>query len=202
MEAWKQGCKGITVYRDGCRSGVLISNEPKKNDNISKTKAPKRPKTLDCDIHHTKSRGEDFFVIVGIMDGHPYEVFSGKNGCVSHCKKGKITKHGRGQYVLEAEDGSTVKDICDLLSDEQAVIARLISLSLRHGSDISFIVDQLEKSPGDMTNFGKALARVLKKYIADGTKVAGSVCQSCGSESLVRQEGCQTCLSCGNSKCS
>ena len=202
MRAWEQGCKGFTVYRDGCRDGVLVATDSEKKASLQKTTAPKRPKTLECDIHHTKSKGEDFFVIVGLLDGHPYEVFAGRNGCITHAKKGKISKHQRGHYVLDAEDGTTVKDICDLLTDEQAVITRMISLSLRHGSDITFVVDQLEKSPGDMTNFGKAMARVLKKYIKDGTKVTGYSCEACGSVNVIRQEGCATCKDCGSSKCS
>jgi ribonucleoside-diphosphate reductase alpha chain len=201
MKAWESGCKGFTVYRDGCRTGVLVSANEGKKENITKTTAPKRPSTLQCDIHHTKSRGQDFFVIVGLLEGVPYEVFAGKNGCITHEKKGTITKNKRGHYELKAEDGSTIENLCELLTDEQAVITRMISLSLRHGSDISFVVDQLEKSPGDMTNFGKGLARVLKKYIADGTKVSGATCQSCGSSNVVRIEGCLSCRDCGNSKC-
>jgi ribonucleoside-diphosphate reductase alpha chain len=201
MRAWEKGCKGFTVYREGCRDGVLVAVGTKKKETIQKTHAPKRPKALSCDIHHTKSRGEDFFVIVGLLDGNPYEVFAGRNGCITHAKKGTLLKHKRGHYVLEAEDGTTVENLCDLLTDEQAVITRLLSLSLRHGSDISYVVDQLEKSPGDMTNFGKAMARVLKKYIADGTKVSGYTCESCGSTEVIRQEGCMTCKGCGSSKC-
>ncbi len=197
--AFKLGCKGMTVYRDGCRSGVLTKEEEKVS--IKKTNAPKRPQKLECDIHHTKSRGEDFFVLVGLIDGNPYEIFAGKNGCITSAKKGVLTKKKRGEYTLDADDGSSVQNVCDLLTDEQAVITRMISLSLRHGSDVSFIVDQLEKSPGDMTNFGKALARVLKKYILNGTKVTGMNCSNCGSSDVVRLEGCNTCQSCGNSKC-
>jgi ribonucleoside-diphosphate reductase alpha chain len=201
MKAWESGCKGFTVYRDGCRSGVLVSGKQDAKKNIQKTTAPKRPKELECDIHHTRSRGEDFFVLVGLFDGHPYEVFAGKNGCITNLKKGVLEKKKRGEYKLTAKDGSVVENICDLLTDEQAVITRMISLALRHGSDISFVVDQLEKSPGDMTNFGKAMARVLKKYIQDGTKVTGVSCPNCGSSDIIRQEGCMTCTSCGNSKC-
>lgn len=202
MKAWEAGCKGFTVYRDGCRTGVLVSASEKKKENIQKTNAPKRPQVLDCDIHHTKSRGEDFFVLVGMFEGHPYEVFAGKNGCITTLKKGTLTKKKRGEYELKAEDGSVVQNVCDLLTDEQAVITRMISLSLRHGSDIAYVVDQLEKSPGDMTNFGKAMARVLKKYIPDGTKASGVTCPSCSSSNVVRLEGCLTCRDCGNSKCS
>jgi len=202
MKAWEAGCKGFTVYRDGCRTGVLVSASEKKKENIQKTNAPKRPQSLDCDIHHTKSRGEDFFVLVGMFEGHPYEVFAGKNGCITSLKKGTLVKKKRGEYSLNAEDGSVVQNVCDLLTDEQAVITRMISLSLRHGSDITYVVDQLEKSPGDMTNFGKAMARVLKKYIPDGTKASGATCPSCSSSNVVRLEGCLTCKDCGHSKCS
>ena len=201
MKAWEAGCKGFTVYRDGCRTGVLVATTPQKKDSLTKTTAPKRPKTLDCDVHHIKSRGEDFFVLVSLFEGHPYEVFAGKNGCITNHKKGTITKNKRGHYELKAEDGSVVANVCDLLTDEQAVITRMISLALRHGSDIAFIVDQLEKSPGDMTNFGKAMARVLKKYIPDGTKVSGVTCDACGGSNVVRMEGCMTCKDCGGSKC-
>ena len=202
MKAWEAGCKGFTVYRDGCRTGVLVSNTPQKKDTLTKTTAPKRPKALECDVHHIKSRGEDFFVLVSMFEGHPYEVFAGKNGCITTLKKGTLTKNKRGHYELKAEDGSVVENVCDLLTDEQAVITRMISLALRHGSDIAFIVDQLEKSPGDMTNFGKAMARVLKKYIPDGTKATGATCDACGGVNVVRMEGCLTCKDCGGSKCS
>jgi ribonucleoside-diphosphate reductase alpha chain len=201
MKAWEAGCKGFTVYRDGCRTGVLVANNEKKKEVLTKTNAPKRPKSLDCEIHHTKSRGEDFFVLVSLFEGHPYEVFAGKNGCITQAKKGSLTKNKRGHYELKSEDGSIVENVCDLLTDEQAVITRMISLALRHGSDITFIVDQLEKSHGDMTNFGKAMARVLKKYIPDGTKVTGVACESCSGANVVRMEGCLTCKDCGASKC-
>lgn len=201
MKAWESGCKGFTVYRDGCRTGVLVSASEKKKENIQKTNAPKRPQSLDCDIHHTRSKGEDFFVLVGMFEGHPYEVFAGKNGCITTLKKGTLTKKKRGEYELKAEDGSVVQNVCDLLTDEQAVITRMISLALRHGSEVSYVVDQLEKSPGDMTNFGKAMARVLKKYIPDGTKASGVTCSACSSSNVVRLEGCLTCKDCGHSKC-
>lgn len=202
--AWEFRCKGMTVYRDGCRSGVLVSKteaNKDKNPKIHKTTAPKRTKEVECDIHHTKSRGEDFFVIVGMLDSQPYEVFAGKNKDVTHSKKGVLTKNKRGHYELKAEDGSVIENVCDLLTDEQAVITRMISLSLRHGSDVAFIVDQLEKSPGDMTNFGKAMARVLKKYINDGEKVSGAECPECNNSQVVRESGCKTCKNCGWSAC-
>lgn len=202
LTAWKLGCKGVTIYRDGCRDGVLVSSDKtQKNQDISKTTAPKRPKELPCDIHHIKSRGEDFFVVVGKLNDEIYEVFAGRNGHISHCKKGKLIKLKRGHYKLISDDGTEVDNICDLLTDEQAVITRMLSLALRHGSQIHFIVEQIEKSPGEMTNFGKAVGRILKKYIPDGTKVNGQLCDNCKSDSLVRSEGCIMCKNCGASKC-
>ena len=199
--AWKKGCKGITVYRDGCRTGVLVKEEaPVLSDTIVKTRAPKRPAKMDCQIYHTTVKGETYFVVIGYLNNEPYEVFAGQGDNIKS-GKGNLTKVNRGHYRITTEHGECIENICDLLTDEQAVITRMISLSLRHGSDIQFIVDQIEKSPGDLYGFGKAVGRILKKQIPDGTKVTGQKCESCGSTNLQRQEGCVTCRDCGNSKC-
>jgi ribonucleotide reductase alpha subunit len=203
MKAWEHGCKGFTVYRDKCRAGVLISggsNESKK-DSFNKTTAPKRPKSLDCDIYETKVGGEEFFVVVGKYQNTPYEIFAGK-GKITPSKQGKLVKIKRGHYDLHTDDGIVIENISSKFTDEEVVIARMTSLSLRHGSDIKFIVDQIEKAPGDMHSFGKSIGRILKKYIPNGEKVTGQSCDSCKSESLVREEGCVSCKSCGWSKCS
>lgn len=202
--AFKLKCKGMTVYRDGCRSGVLIKDTNSKPESLQKTNAPKRPKELNCDIYHTKANGDEFFVLVSLYHGLPYEVFAGKdpNNQISHQKTGTLKKTRRGHYTLTVKNKECIENVCDLLTDEQAVITRLISLSLRHGAGIEYVVDQLEKSPGGMTSYGKALSRVLKKYIPNGLTVTGQTCSNCGSSDIVRQEGCLTCKSCGNSKCS
>lgn len=202
MKAWEHGCKGFTVYRDKCRAGVLISggSNDSKKDTFNKTTAPKRPKSLDCDIYETKVGGEEFFVVVGKYQNTPYEIFAGK-GKITHHKHGKLVKIKRGHYDLHTEDG-VIENISSKFTDEEVVIARMTSLSLRHGSDIKFIVDQIEKAPGDMHSFGKSIGRILKKYIPNGEKVTGQSCDSCKSESLVREEGCVSCKSCGWSKCS
>lgn len=171
-------------------------------DSINKTNAPKRPKILPCDVHHIRVRGDDFFVLVGMLGNHPYEIFAGRNGHISHVKKGEISKNKRGHYSVKFEDETYLENVCELVTDEQAAITRLLSLSLRHGADIKYMVEQLEKVPGDMTNFAKSTARALKKYIIDGTKVSGIACSSCNGSNLVRQEGCVVCQDCGNSKCS
>lgn len=200
--AWLSGCKGITVYRKGCRTGILVDAEQNKKDTVP-GEFVKRPKTLPCDTHHITVKGQEYFVLVGLNNNKPYEVFAGKNGLVAKStKKGSITKIKRGHYFAEFDDGSSVENINDFIQDEEAAITRLLSLSLRHGADIHYAVTVLERVPGDMQNFGRCIARALKKYIKDGDKVSGVACPSCGSDNLVRQEGCSVCKSCGMSSCS
>lgn len=205
--AWKSGCKGITVYRDGCRSGVLVrqnttQNLSQKTSIIQKTNAPKRPETLPCDVHHIKSKGDDYFILVGLYNGDPYEVFAGKNGFIpKSVKNGKITKKARGAYELECDNGQIIKSVVENIEDEEEAITRLVSMSLRHGVDISYIVHQLEKVKSkDMNAFYRALCRALKKYIKDGTVVSGEECPEC-KEKLIRESGCSICKKCGWSKC-
>jgi ribonucleoside-diphosphate reductase alpha chain len=213
--AFTSGCKGITVYRDKCRDGVLVKEEKKKEvpldptevkmeQRIIKTHAPKRPQSLVSDVHHIKVTGQEYFVIVGLWtDGTPYEIFAGKNGHLSKdIKRGEVIKNKRGHYTFTFDNGKVFDNISKHVTDDQEAITRLLSSNLRHGADISFLVHQLEKVNGRMDGFSKALARALKKYIQNGTKVHGETCPSCGSVSMERREGCVTCMSCGNSKCS
>jgi ribonucleoside-diphosphate reductase alpha chain len=200
LEAWKNGLKGITVYRDGCRTGVLI-NKKEEKDGIIKTDAPKRPVELECDVHHISVKGQAYFVLVGLMDGDPYEIFAGKNGVVDKkVKKGKIIKQKRSRYKAIFEDETELSPIGAFTSDEEDTLTRLISAALRHGTNVTFLVHQLEKAKGDLQSFAKSLLRALKKYIPDGEEVKGEECPDCYS-SLVRSEGCLKCMSCGWSKC-
>ncbi len=202
--AWESGCKGITVYRKNCRTGVLVDNtKEEKTASITKTQAPKRPKILKCDVYHTTSRGEQYFVLVGLFgDGEPYEVFAGKNGDFRRTlKSGNIKKLKRGKYSLLEDNGDVIlESISENISDDQEAITRLISSNLRHGCDVGFVVHQLEKVKGDLLSFAKALSRVLKKYIPENSRVHGETCKECGAD-LVRIEGCISCRSCGYSKC-
>ncbi len=201
--AWKEGCKGITVYRKNCRTGVLVDNtSEEKKLVIKKTTAPKRPKVLPADIYHTVSKGEMYFVMVGILGEDPYEVFAGKNGEIKKSiKNGMIKKISRGKYSLLSREGDILQaDISKHVDEEQEAITRLISSNLRHGCDVSFVVHQLEKVKGDMMSFYKAISRVLKKYIPDNARVHGENCKECHA-GLVRKEGCIFCPSCGWSKC-
>jgi len=200
LESWRKGLKGITVYRDGSRSGVLVSSEAKDNVEIFQYHdAPKRPKELDAELYVTNAKGSKFTIIIGLMDGKPYEVF-GYDYAPEDGKprKGTLVKKKKGTYEFVNGDGP--HSISGEMSDEQAAITRLVSTSLRHGADIKFIVEQLGKCDGDLFSFTKALARILKKYIPDGAKSTVK-CNDCGSENVIFEEGCNKCLDCGSSKC-
>ena len=198
FEAWKQGLKGITVYRDGSRDGVLISSETNKSrDEFNYIDAVKRPKQLDAEVHMTKVGGVPHYVIVGLLNNKPYEIFiENKELPIG---KGILIKQSKGNYKF-VKDGYE-KIVTSEMSDEQAAITRLTSTSLRHGTDIKFLVEQLNKCDGDLFSFTKGLARTLKKYIPDGVKSTVS-CQDCGSTNVIFEEGCSSCKDCGNSKCS
>lgn len=200
IKAWKNDLKGITVYREGSRSGVLVSNSTKNNNIFEYRDALKRPKELIGEAHISKAKGESFNIIVGLLDNKPYEVFVYPNGTMKG--EGLIIKQGKGEYdfIQINDSNSTHKVLTDKMTDEQAAITRLTSTSLRHGADIKFIVEQLNKCDGDLFSFTKALARVLKKYIPEGTK-STITCESCGSSNVIFENGCSKCNDCGYSKC-
>ena len=198
FEAWKQGLKGITVYRDGSRDGVLISSETNKSrDEFNYVDAVKRPKQLDAEVHMTKVGGVPHYVIVGLLNNKPYEIFIENKELPTG--KGTLIKQSKGNYKFVKEGFE--KLVTSEMSDEQAAITRLTSTSLRHGTDIKFLVEQLNKCDGDLFSFTKGLARTLKKYIPDGVKSTVK-CNDCGSSNVIFEEGCSSCKDCGNSRCS
>lgn len=195
LEAFSGNCKGITVYRDGCRSGVLV------RDGLPKTKAPKRPKELPCDVHHITVKGQPYFVMIGIMYDQPYEVFAGKNNFIDkNVAKGKLVKVGRPKcYRAELDDDSVVQPITMCCSDDEEALTRMLSISLRHGAPIEFIVDQLDKVTGELYSFSKSVSRALKRYIENDI-ISTEKCKECDNK-LIYQEGCKICPACGWSKC-
>jgi len=213
FQGWKKGLKGVTVYVDGSRSGVLITDVPKNEFPVNN--APKRPEFLECDIHHTTISGEKWVILVGLLDGRPYEVMGGKSDLVEipkRYKKGTLRKKSRKTmasiYDLTTgadDDKLVVKDIVKVFDNaNNSAFTRVISLTLRHGAKINFVVEQLQKDKdSDMFSFSRCIARMLKNYIQDGTKVSGAgECPDCGSVTgLIYVEGCQSCQNCGFAKC-
>jgi len=173
--------------------------------------SPKRPEYLPCEIHRSKMKGEEWLFLVGIYNNKPYELFGGLSETIEIPKKyenGLIKKRrfkSGGKYDLILGDGDdkwVIKDVVKTFDNgDHSVMTRMISLSLRHGIQINFLSEQLGRDKdADLFSFNKTIARVLKKYIEDGTKV-NKKCDSCSGENMTYQEGCLLCLDCGYSKC-
>jgi ribonucleoside-diphosphate reductase alpha chain len=191
-EAWRQGIIGVTVYRDGSRDGILVT---KKDDTtVSERHSPKRPSEINAEVHIPTVNKKQYYVIIGEFDGKPYEVFTGENYnnagenfIPRSVKTGLIKKVKTGKYILVAENGNEYDITNGHSVDEAEALSRQISLNLRHGTPLHFIVEQLQKN-GGLINFNKAIARTLKKYINNETK-ASEKCPNCTTQ-LVYTDGC------------
>ena len=216
--AWECGCKGVTVYRDGCREGVLLDKKQKKKggDKGAADGSLKRPKSLPADIVRFKNGQEEWIAFVGLMDGRPYEIFTGKLEEDALYIPRKITKgniikvreaDGKKRYDFQYTDRygytNTVGGISRLFDEEFWNYAKLISGVLRHGMPIDNVVSLIESlhlNSETINTWKNGVERALKQYIVDGTKSKGK-CPSCGQENMAYQNGCLTCMSCGYSKC-
>lgn len=211
VAGWETGCKGITIYRDGCRAGVLVNPTTRSpSGTFADNEAPERPDFLPCDIYHMTVRGEKWNAFVGLMDNRPYEIFAGRAEYVSiprSRKTGTINKNGK--YNVQIGDGENeivIKDLAHIFENTtESAFTRTISLALRHGTPVQYIVEQLSKGAdkeSEMFSLSKGLMRVLKNYISDGTEASQKKCSNCDTAgNLVYQEGCVTCHDCGFSKC-
>lgn len=217
LKSWKAGLKGVTVYVDGCRSGVLINAAAKEIKGIPESTAPKRPDILECDIHFSNIDGKKWTILVGKLEDQPYEIFGGLSETIEISQKNKIgrikkrkcdraTIKGRlSCYDLilgEAESPKVIiEDIVSSFDDgDHAHETRLISMLLRHGAPIHLIADTFGREHNsNLYSFSKVMARVLKKYVVDGT-TSSENCKECNSK-LRFEGGCRICPQCGGSKC-
>jgi len=209
-EGWQQGLKGLTVYVEGSRSGVLVADT---SAGFPQHRAPKRPIELACNIHHTTIKGEKWIIVVGLMDGKPYEVMGGLSNLIEIPRdkvEGILVKNPRktmnSVYDLKVgKNGETIiiKDLVRAFDNpNQSGFTRIISLGLRHGANIQYVVEQLQKDrDSDLFSFAKCIARILKNYIPDGQTATEKTCGECETEGLVYVEGCITCKNCGFAKC-
>ncbi|HLU18248.1 MAG TPA: adenosylcobalamin-dependent ribonucleoside-diphosphate reductase [Edaphocola sp.] len=231
MEAWKSGCKGVTVYRDGSRSGVLIAADDKKKENKAegqeqadakeeRTKAgfpTTRPQVLKADVVRFQNNREKWIAFIGLIDGKPYEIFTGladdDEGILlpRFVNEGLIIKNrmedGTSRYDFQYQNKrgykTTIEGLSHKFDPEYWNYAKLISGTLRHGMPIEKVVDLINglQLEENINTWKNGVARALKKYIADGVVASKAKCANCGGSHLQYQEGCLTCKDCGSSKC-
>ncbi|WP_302029875.1 adenosylcobalamin-dependent ribonucleoside-diphosphate reductase, partial [Bacteroides finegoldii] len=224
VEAWKSGCKGCTVYRDGSRSGVLISAKSDKNkkEELPPCKPPTvvevRPRILEADVVRFQNNKEKWVAFVGLLDGHPYEIFTGlqddDEGILlpKSVTSGRIIKNidedGTKRYDFQFENKrgykTTIEGLSEKFNKEYWNYAKLISGVLRYRMPIEQViklVGSLQLNSENINTWKNGVERALKKYIQDGTEAKGKKCPNCGNETLVYQEGCLICTTCGASRC-
>jgi ribonucleoside-diphosphate reductase alpha chain len=221
LKAWEVGCKGVTVYRDGSRSGVLISNDEnqEENQNNTLTSFPaKRPEVLEADVVRFQNKKEKWIAFIGLVDDKPYEVFTGlvddedgiliprwvEKGVIIKSRNEDETSRYDFQYKNKRGYKTTIEGLSHKFNPEFWNYAKLFSGTLRHGMPIDKIVELIQSLQLDsesINTWKNGVVRALKRYVEDGTKAKGQACDNCKSDNLIYQEGCLTCQDCGSSKC-
>ncbi len=217
LTGWEAGCKGMTVYREGSRSGVLLSDKKKdeKKDDFTETAAPKRPGVLDAVVVSFMNSDERWVAVVGLYQNRPYEIFTGRAvdsfSILTQVAEGKVIKvkeDGKNRYDFQYVDKSgykvTIEGLSRTFNKEYWNYARLISGVLRHGMPLPYVVDMVENlhlETASLNNWKNGVVRSLRKFIPDGTTPSHNTCPSCKTDNLVYQEGCLHCKNCGHSEC-
>ncbi|WP_053992139.1 adenosylcobalamin-dependent ribonucleoside-diphosphate reductase [Mangrovimonas sp. TPBH4] len=220
LKAWEVGCKGVTVYRDGSRSGVLISNSEKKEEENNETLTAfptKRPQVLEADVVRFQNNKEKWIAFIGLIEDQPYEIFTGladdedgiliprwvTDGVIIKNRNEDGTSRYDFQYQNKRGYKTTIEGLSHKFNPEFWNYAKLISSTLRHGMPIEKIVDlinSLQLDGESISTWKNGVVRAIKRYVEDGTKAKGK-CSNCNSDNLIYQEGCLTCTDCGSSKC-
>ena len=205
FDAWETGCKGTTIYRDGCREGVLTQLTKKKEDDKfdeSYVNAPKRPKSLEADFYVTKVKGEFFYVMIGLYKNKPYEIFvyrpNKEDAKMIKNHKGVITKVKKNHYKFNS-DLINIDDLASKLNIEELATVLYSSMLMRTGANLKYIVKVSKKVDDNITSFTSAMNRIISKYIPNEI-VEGETCPECGGK-IIRENGCQHCSDCSWSKC-
>ncbi|WP_316814688.1 adenosylcobalamin-dependent ribonucleoside-diphosphate reductase [Pedobacter nyackensis] len=221
MEAWKSGCKGVTVYRDGSRSGVLISNDKPESEETQteghQVFSTKRPQVLEADVVRFQNSKDKWIAFIGLIDGKPYEIFTGfvddedgillprwvNDGAIIKSREADGSSRYDFQYKNKRGHKTTIEGLSHKFNPEYWNYAKLISSTLRHGMPIEKVVDLINSLQLDeaINTWKNGVARALKRYVPDGTEARKQHCQNCNSTNLHYQEGCLTCSDCGSSKC-
>ncbi|WP_405608563.1 adenosylcobalamin-dependent ribonucleoside-diphosphate reductase [Polaribacter sp. Asnod1-A03] len=219
LKAWQVGCKGVTVYRDGSRSGVLISSDEETEEKVSDFNLPKkRPQNLEADVVRFQNQKEKWIAFVGLFEGKPYEIFTGladdEDGILipRWVEKGYIIKNrnkdGERRYDFQYKNKrgykTTIEGLSYKFNPEFWNYAKLISGTMRHGMPIDKVIDLIQSLQLDsesINTWKNGVQRALKRYVKDGTKAKGQTCDNCNSTDLIYQEGCLICQECGSSKC-
>ena len=221
MEAWKSGCKGVTIYRDGSRAGVLVGlkkDEKKETENTYNATKLVRPKVLECDIIRFQNKKEKWIAFVGLKEGRPFEIFTGLADEESGIMLPKSVTKG---YIIRAEDingnkrydfqyknklgyATTMEGLSHKFDQEYWNYAKLISGILRYGMPIEQavnVVSDISMDSESINTWKSGVERALKRYIQDGTSMQEMVCPECGQKTIVVKEGCFVCNNCGYAQC-
>ena len=217
VEAWKSGCKGVTVYRDGSRTGVLLARDEKKDDELNKFPS-KRPVELEAEIVRFQNNKEKWIAFIGLYNNKPYEIFTGiaddeegillpksvNTGFIVKSKDHEGNSRYDFQFCNKRGFKTTVEGLSYKFNKEFWNYAKLISGVLRQGMPVEQVVkliSGLQFDSESISSWKNGVERSLKKYISDGTKANGIKCENCGAHSVIYQEGCLICTDCGSSKC-